>query len=466
MPGDLFGQHAQERMRREAPLAARMRPRGLEEFLGQESVVGTGRLLRSAIEADRLPSMILYGPAGSGKTTLARIVAGRTAHHFEQLSAVTAGVADVRRVIEAARERLSLHGRRTILFIDEVHRFNKGQQDALLPAVEDGTVTLIGSTTQNPFFSVNTALVSRCRLFRLEPLADHHVREILVRALADRERGLGHLRVELTEEAREHLVSVAAGDARSALNALELAVKEAEPTGEGVFRVTLEMAADAVQQRVLRYDKTGDEHYDVLSAYIKSVGGSDPDAALYWLARMLEAGEDPRAVARRLIISASEDVGNADPLALPVAVAAAQAVEMVGLPEGRIPLAHATIYVAAAPKSNACYLALEQASADVRDLQTPGVPVHLRNASYQGARRLGHGQGYLYPHEYPGHHVAQSYLPEGLRTPYYRPTGEGWERRIARRLRRLGRATEPDGEAPPEAQGKSGASSSERVTSR
>lgn len=442
MTGDLFARHHAERLRREAPLAARMRPRDLEEFLGQEAVVGPGRVLRRAIEADRLPSLILYGPAGCGKTTLARIVAGGTKHHFEPVSAVTAGVAEVRQIMAAARERLDLHGRRTILFIDEIHRFNKAQQDALLPAVEDGTVILIGSTTQNPFFAVNGALLSRCRLFRLETLTDGHVRAILERALADPERGLGHLRVTLDEDALEHLVQVAAGDARSALNALELAAGEAEPDPDGSRRVTRALAEDAIQQRVLSHDGTGDDHYDVLSAYIKSLRGSDADAALYWLVRLLEAGEDPRAVARRLVIAASEDVGNADPLALVVAVAAAQAVELAGLPEGRIPLAHATVYVAAAPKSNACYLALERAREDVRELRPGEVPVHLRDASYRGAERLGHGRGYRYPHDYPGHHVAQSYLPGGLRTPYYRPSGQGWERRIARRLRGLGRGEE------------------------
>ncbi len=443
---DLFGPQRERHLQREAPLAARMRPRTLEEFLGQQEIVGPGRLLRRAIETDRVPSMILFGPAGSGKTTLARIVAAGTSHHFEQLSAVAAGVADVRRIMEEARERLGLHGKRTIVFIDEIHRFNRAQQDALLPAVEDGTVVLIGSTTENPFFALNAALLSRCRLFRLDRLSDDDVRTILDRALEDAERGLGRLRVELDAEAREHLVRVAAGDARSALNALELAVKATVPDDEGVYHITQAAAADAVQRRVLRYDRAGDEHYDVLSAYIKSLRGSDPDAAVYWMARMLEAGEDPRAVARRLVVAASEDVGNADPRALLVAVAAAQAVEFVGLPEAQIPLAQATIYVAAAPKSNACYLALERAREDVRELDNPAVPPHLRDASYRGAERLGHGRGYRYPHEYPGHHVAQVYLPPGLRTPYYVPTEQGEEARLGRRLRELGRLPETSGD--------------------
>jgi putative ATPase len=423
----LFDAHDRERLRREAPLAARMRPRTLDEFLGQEDILGPGRLLRTAIAEDRVPSLILHGPPGTGKTTLAYIVATRTAHHCEQLSAVTAGVADVRRIIEAARERLSRHGRRTILIIDEIHRFNRAQQDALLPAVEDGTITLIGSTTENPFFSVNAALLSRCRLFRLEPLSDEQVDTIVQRALADAIRGVGSRRVELEPGARDHLVKQAGGDARAALNVLELAVNSVEPGPDGIRRIGREVVADAVQRRLLYHQGTGDEHYDLLSAYIKSLRGTDPDAALYWLARLLEAGEDPRIPARRLVIAASEDVGNADPMALVVAVAAFQAVTFLGLPEGRIPLAHATVYVAAAPKSNACYVALGRAEADVRELRSPAVPSHLRDTSYPGAARLGHGEGYLYPHDHPGHWVAQQYLPEGLRTPYYQPSDQGWE---------------------------------------
>ena len=431
----LFSAHDRERLQREAPLAARMRPRSLDEFLGQENILGPGRLLRTAITEDRVPSIILHGPPGSGKTTLAHIVAGRTAHHFEQLSAVTAGVADVRRIIEVARERLSRHGRRTILCIDEIHRFNRAQQDALLPAVEDGTVILIGSTTENPFFSVNAALLSRCRLFRLEPLTDEQVETIVRHALADPSRGLGSRRVDLEPDAGDQLVAQAGGDARAALNVLELAVDSVKPGPDGVRRISREVVADAVQRRLIYHHGAGDEHYDLLSAYIKSLRGSDPDAALYWLARLLEAGEDPRIPARRLVVAASEDVGNADPLALVVAVAASQAVEFLGLPEGRIPLAHATVYVATAPKSNACYVALGRAEADVRELRSPAVPRHLRDASYSGAVRLGHGEGYLYPHDHPGHWIAQQYLPEGLRTPYYHPTDQGGERDLLRRLR-------------------------------
>lgn len=434
--GGLFDAHDRERLQREAPLAARMRPRTLDEFLGQEDILGPGRLLRTAIAEDRVPSLILHGPPGSGKTTLAHIVASRTAHHCERLTAVTAGVADVRRIIEAARERLGRHSRRTVLIIDEIHRFNRAQQDALLPAVEGGTVTLIGSTTENPFFAVNAALLSRCRVFRLQPLADEQVAIIVRRALTDSLHGLGSRRVELEPDACDYLVGQAGGDARAALNVLELAAGSVDPGPDGIRRIGRQVVADAVQRRLLYHHGTGDEHYDLLSAYIKSLRGTDPDAALYWLARLLEAGEDPRIPARRLVVAASEDVGNADPTALVIAVAASQAVQLLGLPEGRIPLAHATVYVAAAPKSNACYVALGRAEADVRELRSPAVPAHLRDTSYPGAARLGHGEGYAYPHDHPGHWVAQQYLPEGLRTPYYQPSDQGWEREVLRRAPR------------------------------
>ncbi len=433
---DLFRAAGEEFLRGQAPLADRMRPRDLDEFVGQEHLLGPGRVLRRAVEAGRLPSMILWGPPGSGKTTLARLLAAAVGAHLEGLSAVTAGVADLRRVIEAARERLVRERRRTILFIDEIHRFNKAQQDAVLPHVERGTVILIGATTENPYFEVNPALMSRCRLFRLQPLSDAEVRLLLERALADAERGLGGLRAQVSPEALEHLAAVANGDARVALNALELAVLSAPPGPDGVRRVDLEAAAEAAQRRPLAYDREGDAHYDTVSAWIKSMRGSDPDAALYWLARMLEAGEDPRFLARRLLIHAAEDVGLADPQALVVAAAAAQAVEWVGMPEARLPLAEATLYIATAPKSNSVYEALGRAERDVRERRFEGVPLHLRDAGYRGAARLGHGRDYRYPHDYPGAWVEQQYLPDGVPGGYYRPSDRGHEAEIGRRLRR------------------------------
>lgn len=433
---DLFRAAGQEYLKAQAPLADRLRPRDLDEFVGQEHLLGEGRVLRRAIEAGRVPSLILWGPPGSGKTTLARLIAARTGAHFEPLSAVTAGVADLRRAIDAARDRLGMERRRTILFVDEIHRFNKGQQDAVLPHVEAGTVILIGATTENPYFEVNAALLSRCRLFRLEPLADAEVRALLVRALADRERGLGAVGAEVAPEALDHLAAVANGDARAALNALELAVSSTAPDADGVRRIGLDAAAEAAQRRPLAYDHEGDNHYDTVSAWIKSMRGSDPDAALYWLGRMIEAGEDPRFIARRLLIHAAEDVGLADPQALVVAAAAAQALEWVGMPEARLPLAEATLYIATAPKSNSTYEAIGRALKDVRERRFEGVPVHLRDASYRGAAKLGHGRGYLYPHDHPGAWVAQRYLPEGVPGGYYRPSDRGYEAEVRRRLAR------------------------------
>jgi len=399
------------------PLAARVRPRTLDEFVGQDHIVGPGSWLRTAIETDQLSSIILYGPAGTGKSTLAHIIAHYTKAKFEPYSAVTAGVADIRRVTQQARERMKATGQRTILFIDEIHRFNKAQQDAFLPFVEDGTITLIGSTTENPFFEINAPLVSRSRIFVFEPLTPAQVGVIVDRALADQERGLGKLGIELTPEAREHIVDLSGGDARAALNALEAAAQLARPSdGKRVIRV--QTVEDAAQRRLLRYDK-----------------GGDPDAALYWLARMLAAGEDPRFIARRLVIQAAEDVGNADPMALVLATAAAHAVEYVGLPEAQIPLAQATAYVATAPKSNASYLAIARANEDVRNRVVPLVPKHLRDANYPGAKQFGHGEGYKYPHDYPGHHVPQEYLPKGTKSRrYYEPTEQGFEKKIRARM--------------------------------
>lgn len=432
---DLFSYGYQQQAADNVPLAARMRPRTLDEFVGQKHIVGPGSLLRRAISADRLTSMIFYGPPGTGKTTLAAIIANQTRASFQKLNAVTAGVAQVREVAEEARRRLEMYRQATVLFIDEIHRFNKGQQDALLPAVEDGTVLLIGATTENPFFSINSALLSRCRLFELYPLTREEVSSILDTALKDGERGLGRLKIDLLPAAREHILATADGDARVALNALELAALTTPPNAEGVIVIDEQAAEQSVQRRVVRYDRDGDNHYDVISAFIKSIRGSDPDAAVFWLAKMLDAGEDPRFVARRLYIAASEDVGNADPMALLVAQAAFNAVEVLGMPEARIVLAQAVTYLACAPKSNAAYVALEQAVADARRTDDTGVPNHLRDSHYPGARQLGRGKGYQYPHDFPGNYVAQQYLPDSLaHKRYYRPGTNGYERRLRRWL--------------------------------
>ena len=412
------------------PLAARMRPRNLDEFLGQESIVGPGTLLRRAIEEDRLTSAIFWGPPGSGKSTLAHIIAGVTKGAFENFSAVTSGVADLRKVIERAKERRRKLGTRTILFVDEIHRWNKSQQDALLPHVEDGTVVLIGATTENPYFEVNAPLISRSRIFRFESLTREHVLELLRRALADPERGLGRSQVEVAEDALAHLADISGGDARTALGALETAVELAPETG-GIRKVSAETAEEAAQQRALRYDRESDEHYDTISAFIKSVRGSDPDAALYWLAKMILAGEDPRFIARRIVILASEDIGNADPMGLVVANAAAQTVMFIGMPEGQLTLAQATVYLATAPKSNRSMTALGKAMDDIRQLGPAMVPVHLRDSHYPSSSRLGHGKGYLYPHDFPGHYVSQEYVPESSRSgPYYEPSDQGYETTI------------------------------------
>ena len=432
---DLFSAASEVERRKEAPLAARMRPERFEDFVGQQEIVGPKRLLRRAIEADRLTSMILYGPPGTGKTTLAFLIAKYTKAHFETINAVSTGVAELRRLINEAKERYSFHGQRTVVFIDEIHRFNKGQQDALLPAVEDGTIILLGATTENPYYEVNTPLLSRSRVFRLRSLTDEEMKQVINRAITDRDKGLGHLQVELEPAALDHLIHVAEGDARLALNGLELAALTTEPAADGKRYLTIEIIADSVQQRVIRYDKAGDNHYDTISAFIKSIRGSDPDAALFYLAKMLKAGEDPKFIARRMIVHAAEDIGNADPRALLMAVAAAQAVEMVGLPEARIPMAQAVIYLATAPKSNASCEGINLAAQAVEEVSQGTVPLHLKDASHPGSRQLGHGQGYLYPHDYPGHHVRQEYLPEELKGQrYYHPTDQGYEGEIKERL--------------------------------
>jgi len=417
-----------------------MRPRSLDEVVGQEHIIGPGTVLRTAIENDDLTSMIFWGPAGCGKTALAQVIADHTSCRFEPFSAVVSGVPEMRKVIQRAKELRRATGRRTILFVDEIHRFNKAQQDALLPHVEDGTVILIGATTENPYFEVNSPLLSRSRIFRFEPLSDEHVRTLVERALADKERGLGGRNIRIDEDALNHIVDVAGGDARNALNALELAAKVAPRNESGERVIDLKTAEQAIQKRVLKYDKDGDNHYDTISAFIKSMRGSDPDAAVYWLARMLAAGEDPKFIARRIVIQAAEDVGNADPMALVVATAAAEAVQFVGLPEAQIPLAQAAIYLACAPKSNACYIAINRANKDVTERKAPPVPKHLRGTGYPGAKELGHGEGYLYPHDYPGHYVEQQYLPEDAASGvYYEPTEHGHEAKFKRRLEQLRR---------------------------
>ncbi|HYH01674.1 MAG TPA: replication-associated recombination protein A [Bacillota bacterium] len=413
----------------EAPLAARMRPRNLKEFVGQEEIVGEGRLLRRAIEADRISSLIFYGPPGTGKTTLAEIIALTTCSIFERLNAVTAGVADIRKVIGEAKERFDFYGQKTILFIDEIHRFNKAQQDALLPAVEAGTVILIGATTENPLYEVNAPLVSRSMIFRLKALTGEQLKEIVRRAIADSERGLGEYRVLIEEPALDHLVNVAGGDARIALNALELAALTTKVDGVSRQRhLTLEIISECIQQRPIIYDKSGQAHYDTVSAFIKSMRGSDPDAAVHYLARMLTAGEDPKFIARRMMIHAAEDVGNADPQALLVATAAARAVEMIGMPEAQIIMSQAAIYIATAPKSNASCQAIHQAMHDIQEMENQAVPAHLRDSSHSGAAKLGDGVGYLYPHDYPDGYVAQQYAPANLMDKqYYQPAGRGYE---------------------------------------
>ncbi|HEY9880793.1 MAG TPA: AAA family ATPase [Leptolyngbyaceae cyanobacterium] len=423
---DLFDHNRQSQIDQEAPLAARMRPRTLDEFIGQDAVVGPGRLLRRAIQADQLSSLIFYGPPGTGKTTLARIIANTTSAHFIAINAVLAGVKDIRDAIASAQEIRGLYNRRTILFIDEVHRFNKAQQDALLPWVENGTVILIGATTENPYFEVNKALVSRSRVFQLKPLEEADLYKVVAQALHDPERGYGDRTIEVDQAALDHLVNVANGDARALLNALELAVETTQPAADGSFHVTLEVAEESIQHRAVLYDKEGDAHFDTISAFIKSVRGSDPDAALYWLARMVYAGEDPRFIFRRLVILASEDVGLADPHAVTVVTSCAAAFDRVGMPEGRYPLAHATLYLATAPKSNSV-MGFFDALAAVEQEREEDVPNPMRDAT-RDKKSFGHGQGYLYPHSYREHWVAQQYLPSGLQGQvFYEPSDQGYE---------------------------------------
>lgn len=421
-----------EKQKRVVPLASRMRPRTLDEFIGQTHILGKGQLLRRAIEADRIQSLIFYGPPGTGKTSLAYIIAKHTKSRFERLSGVESNVSDIRRVLSAAANRLENTGQPTILFIDEIHRFNKAQQDVLLPDVENGTVRLIGATTHNPFFFVNAPLVSRSQIFELKPLSKEEILELLKRALNDSERGLGNFKVKPEPEALEHIAKVSDGDARKALNSLEIAVLTTPPESDGVIHITLPVAEQCIQKKAVVYDGDEDAHYDTISAFIKSMRGSDPDAALYWLAKMIYAGEDPRFITRRLMICAAEDVGLADPMALVLAVAAHQAAEFVGFPEARIPIAEATIYIATANKSNSAYLAIDAALEDVKSGVTLPVPEHLKDSHYSGAKKLGHGEGYKYAHSFEGHFVAQDYL--GALRRYYEPTEQGVEKKIKERI--------------------------------
>jgi putative ATPase len=417
---------------RHVPLAARMRPRNLAEYVGQTHILGPGQLLRRAIEADRIQSLIFYGPPGTGKTSLAQIIARQTRSKFERLSGVESNVADMRRVLSAAGNRLENKGQPTILFIDEIHRFNKAQQDVLLPDVESGVIRLIGATTHNPFFFVNSPLVSRSQIFELRPLSEQELYDLLQRSLADAERGLGYMKIEGDEAALRHLAKLADGDARKALNSLEIAALTTAPADNGVIHITLGVAEESIQRKAVVYDGDGDAHYDTISAFIKSMRGSDADATLYWLAKMIHAGEDPRFITRRILICAAEDVGLADPMALVLANAAHQTAEYVGWPEARIPIAEAAIYIATAHKSNSSIVAIDAALEDVRSGRTLAVPEHLRDSHYEGAKRLGHGEGYHYAHDHPGHFAAQDYL--GADKRYYTPSDQGVEKKIKERV--------------------------------
>ncbi len=431
---DLFDYMRETKQEKESPLASRMRPTTLEEVVGQQHIIGKDKLLYRAIRADKLGSLIFYGPPGTGKTTLAKVIANTTSAEFKQINATSAGKKDMENVVNEAKELLGMYQKKTILFIDEIHRFNKGQQDYLLPFVEDGTITLIGATTENPYFEVNGALLSRSSIFELQALAKDDIKTLLRRAVYDKEKGMGTFHAQIEEDALDFLADISGGDARNALNAVELGVLTTERSEDGIIHITLEVASECIQKRVVRYDKTGDNHYDTISAFIKSMRGSDPDAAIYYLAKMLYAGEDIKFIARRIMICAAEDVGNADPQALTVAVSAAQAVERIGMPEAEIILSQAVLYVASAPKSNSAVMAIAAAKESVNQIRTT-VPVHLQDAHYKGAKKLGHGCGYKYAHDYPNHYAAQQYLPDEIKNArFYEPGNLGYEKQIKEHL--------------------------------
>lgn len=431
MSQSFFDMKLKDNLAKSAPLAERMRPTSLEEFIGQEHIVGKNKLLYRMINADKISSLILYGPPGSGKTTLARIIASTTKSEFAQINAVTGGVGDIKELVKNASNALSMYSKRTIVFIDEIHRFNKSQQDALLPSVENGTIILIGATTENPYFEINSALISRSTVFELKKLNYTDVKNVIIQAINDKTKGLGNFNIEITEDALNHWANVANGDCRSALNALELAFLTTPKDENDKIIIDLEVAEECIQKRSINYDKSGSEHYDTISAFIKSMRGSNPDAALYYLAKMLYCGEDPKFIARRMVIFASEDVSNADPMALEVAINVFKAVEIIGMPECRINLAHGVCYLACAPKSNAAYLGIAKATSDIKKYPTAEIPLHLRNAVYEGQKKSGVGLGYLYPHNYENHWVKQQYMPKGFENRvYYEPTEQGYEKKF------------------------------------
>ena len=435
---DLFDYMRENTMKNESPLASRLRPSTLDEVVGQQHIIGKDKLLYRAIKADKISSIIFYGPPGTGKTTLAKVIANTTSAEFKQINATVAGKKDMEDVITAAKNNMGMYGKKTILFVDEIHRFNKGQQDYLLPYVEDGTIILIGATTENPYFEVNGALISRSVIFELKPLSKEDIKTLINRAVYDKDKGMGAFNAHIDEDALEFLADISNGDARNALNAVELGILTTKASADGIIHITLEIAQECIQKRVIKYDKTGDNHYDTVSAFIKSMRGSDPDAAVYYLARMLYAGEDVKFIARRMMICASEDVGNADPQALQVAVSAAQAVERIGMPEARIILAQAVIYIATAPKSNAAIMAIDKAMETVKDQTTAPVPSHLQDAHYKSAGKLGHGIGYKYSHDYPNHYVKQQYLPDEIRgEKFYELSDMGYEKNIKEHMRRI-----------------------------